>query len=300
MSSSQIAAKISLFQQIYIPYPPHIEFHQRCEYLVELGRATRGRPQKGMRVLAPSGSGKTAATMAFIRKFEARTPRTEERVPLVFVPLERATTSKKLMSSILDFFGDDYSIHGNELALKRRVKACFERFHTDLLIIDEAQHLNFRSSGVNDATDSLKRLLDDGVVPIVFLGTENAKEFFTKNIQLGSRLIAPNDFEQLDVRNRTHRSLLGSYTAALDQALVQRGVLAEAGALKDPWVVNCLHSVTTGVIGRISRLVEVALEIALRRGAVRIERYDLAHAVDRWAIPNGLTDTNPFLRKEGQ
>ena len=99
MNTAQLAAKISLFGQIYIPYPPHIEFHQRCEYLIELGRATRGRPQKGMRVLAPSGSGKSTATMAFIQKFEAKTPRTEKCVPLVYIPLEEGTTSKKLMSS---------------------------------------------------------------------------------------------------------------------------------------------------------------------------------------------------------
>jgi hypothetical protein len=59
-----------------------------------------------------------------------------------------------------------------------------------------------------------------------------------------------------------------------------------------------LHAVTDGVIGRVSRLVEIALEIALRRNAPRIEKYDLALAVDRWAIPNGITESNPFLRKE--
>lgn len=34
MSSQQIASKIALFQQIYIPYPPHTTFHEQCEYLV--------------------------------------------------------------------------------------------------------------------------------------------------------------------------------------------------------------------------------------------------------------------------
>lgn len=299
MNTAQIAAKISLFGQIYIPYPPHIEFHQRCEYLIELGRATRGRPQKGMRVLAPSGSGKSTATEAFIQKFEVQTPRTDKRVPLVYIPLEEGTTSKKLMSSILDFFGDQYSAYGNEQVLKNRVKACFERFGTDLLFVDEAQHLDFRNSGATNATDSLKRFLDDGVVPIVFLGIEEAENFFTKNIQLGSRLIAPSDFKPLDVRDRSHRSLLAGYAASLDRAIVQRGILPELGALQDRWAVKCLHSATDGIIGRVSRLLEIALEIALRRGATRIERYDLASAVDSWGILNGVMKSNPFLREEG-
>ena len=74
----------------------------------------------------------------------------------------------------------------------------------------------------------------------------------------------------------------GVYAAALDQAMIKRGILTEPGALRDPWAVQCLHSVTDGVIGRVSRLLEIALEIALRRGATRIERYDLALAVDDW------------------
>jgi hypothetical protein len=38
-------------------------------------------------------------------------------------------------------------------------------------------------------------------------------------------------------------------------------------------------------------LITVAFEIALRRGAECIEVYDLALAVDRWAIPQGLRGT---------
>lgn len=52
------------------------------------------------------------------------------------------------------------------------------------------------------------------------------------------------------------------------------------------------------MIGRVSRLIGAALEIALPRGASRLERYDLALAVDRWAIPNGIVKSNPFLKEE--
>ena len=298
MNSQQIATKIALFQQIYIPYPPHTGFHEQCDYLVQLGRATRGQPQKGMRALARSGSGKTAAAMAFIRRFLAKTPRTPDRVPIVFIALERAATSKRLMMSILEYFGDSYSSRGTEQSLKARVKACFERFHTELLIIDEIQHLNYRNSERSDVTDSLKRLLDDGVVPIVFLGTEDANDLFTRNVQLGGRLISPCDFKPLDLRASADRALMAGYVTLLDRAMVEKGILEGDSNLQDPAVLACLHAVTEGVIGRVSRLVEVAVEIALRRGATRVEKYDLALAVDRWAIPNGLTASNPFLRKE--
>ncbi len=298
MNAYDIAEKIARFQQIYIPYPPHTDFQRRAHYLVELGRATRGLPQKGMRVLAPSGSGKSTAADELVRQIHTKAPRTPDRVPVVLVPMERAATPKRLMVSILNYFGDPYASQGTEHALKMRVKACFERFQTDLLIIDEIQHLNYRNFERSDVTDSLKRLLDDGVVPIIFLGTGEANGLFTRNVQLGGRLVAPCDFKPLDLRSPTDRGLLAGYARLLDESMVQRGILQESSGLDDPWVLGCLHAITNGVIGRVSRLIGAALEIALPRGASRIERYDLALAVDRWAIPNGITKSNPFLKEE--
>lgn len=181
MNRDRVAEKIAAFSSIYIPFPPHTEFQECCDYLIKLGRATRGQAQRGMRTLALTGSGKTTAAFNFLRRFEERYPRTESYVPIVLISLERATTAKKLMMSILDYFGDNYSSSGNEQVLKKRVKACFERFGTELLIIDEVQHLNARRTDQSDVTDSLKRLLDDGVVPIVFLGTDEATELFQRN-----------------------------------------------------------------------------------------------------------------------
>jgi acylphosphatase len=201
------------------------------------------------------------------------------------------------MMSILDAFGDAYSSYGNEQVLKTRAKMCFERFGTLLIIIDEVQHLNFRTSAANDATDTLKRLLDDGVVPIVFVGTEDALGMFTRNIQLSSRLIEPCDLSPLDWKNSDHRQLLASYVGALDAEMVKHRIVEERAKIIDPWAIGCLHAVTRGVIGRISRLFAIALDIALHRGAARIEIYDLSLAVDRWAVPNGIIDHNPFLKE---
>lgn len=299
MNACDIAAKIARFQQIYIPYPPHTDFQKRAHYLMELGRATRGQPQKGMRVLAPSGSGKSTAADELVRQIHTKTPRTPDHVPVVLVPMERAATPKRLMVSILNYFGDPYASQGTEHTLKMRVKSCFQRFGTDLLMLDEFQHLNYRNSERSDVTDSVKRLLDDGVVPIIFLGTEEANNLFTRNVQLGGRLVAPCDFKPLDLRSKSDRALLAGYATLLDRAMVERGILQEGSGLDDAWTLGCLHAVTEGVIGRVSRLVGAALEIALPRGASRIERYDLALAVDRWAIPNGITKSNPFLKEEG-
>lgn len=247
-------------------------------------------------MLAPSGSGKTAMAKAFVRAVEAKFPPTETFEPIILLSLESAATPKKFMMAILDLYKDKYSERGNEQTLKKRVKACFERKGTLILIIDEVQHLNFRLSGNNDVTDTLKRLLDDGVVPIAFLGTEEAKPIFTKNVQLSGRLIEPCDLTPLNPNSLEGRTLLGTYLAMLEREMVSLGLISSAEAFSTAWVRGCLHEVSGGVIGRVSRVVGVAFKNALYRGSDRIEVADLAKAVDTWAIPNGFIQENPFRR----
>lgn len=294
-ANDRAAAKLALFDTIYINCAPQIELQSRCDFLLKIGRATRGKPQKGLRVLAPTGSGKTTAASAFVRFVHP--PGSAGPCPIAHVALERETTSKKLIISILQWFGDPHATSGTEVALKRRLYACFDRFGTELLIIDEVQHLNFRRNSKNDVTDTLKRLLDDGVVPIVFLGTEDAEGMFTRNLQLNGRLLPPCDLPPLARADPEDRRILHQFLAELDQAMVEKGLVGQPAGLVHPWIRGCLIEVSGGVLGRICRLLYVALEIALRRGSDCIEVYDLAQATDRWAITQNFVKANPFRAK---
>lgn len=291
-----VAEKIAAFSRVYLNFPRHSEFHGRCDYLLKLGRQKQGEPQMGMRVLAPTGSGKTTAAREFVRLVEAVHPRSSTFVPIVIIPLDRAATSKKLAVAILDYFGDPYATSGNEVALRNRAFTALRRFGTLLLIIDEVQHLNYQRNVRSDVTDSLKLILDNGVVPIVFLGTEDAEDLFTRNLQLSGRLLPPCDFAPLKRTDPRDRELFAGFVAALDQQLVATGLTARPSGLADPWIRGCLHEVTDGVIGRVSRLMAVALEISLRRSAEMIEAYDLSLAVERWAMP-AFVKHNPFRRE---
>lgn len=291
-----VAEKLERFKSVFVPYPKHVEIHDRFDYLQKLGRRTIGKPQMGLRVLAPSGSGKTAAAEAYMALVQRRRPRTETFVPILKIDLERASTSKKLMMSILHKFGDPYVSHGNELTLRRRAFAFFERFGTELLIVDEVQHLNYRNGLKNDVTDTLKGMLDSGIVPMVFLGTKDAEHMFERNLQLNGRLIAPCDLHPLDSRNEGDRRLFAAFVAKLELVIVEQEILPQPSCLGKAGLLPALFEVSQGVVGRVSRLFSVALEIAIRRGASRLELYDLALAVDRWAIPQSFIDTNPFRK----
>lgn len=295
-ANRQVAAMTAAFDSIYIPYPRHTLIHSQCDYLQKLGVLTKGRPQKGLRVLALSGSGKTTAAKAYMQLAQGRAAR--DVIPVVYVQLTKFVTPRWLMTAILDFFGDPFGSKGTEATLRQRAQACFERFGSELLIIDEVQHLNFRSTQANDITDYLKILLDSGTIPIVFMGTEEARAMFQRNVQLNGRLLPPCDIEPLNATSTEDHELLLGYVSALCREMAKPGLLRAADAFTDSWTLSCLHEVSSGVIGRVSRLVRVAVEIAIRRGATEVELYDLSLAVDRWAKPHAFVAFNPFRAGE--
>lgn len=292
--NSQVADKMARFKSVFFPYPPHVAIHDRCDYLQQLGVRTRGQPQMGLRVLAVTGSGKSTAAEAYMAQVETRRPRTSTFIPILKVNLERGTTPKKLMMSILDRFGDPYAPHGNELTLKRRVFACFERFGTELLIVDEIQHLNYRNGIKNDVTDTLKGMLDAGVVPMVFLGTEEAEGMFKRNLQLNGRLLPPCKLHPLSPESGSDRALFAGFVARLERVVVDQGILPEGSNFSEAGLLPGLFEVSAGVVGRVSRLFQIALERAIRREATLLEPSDIAWAVDAWAIEQDFAKRNPF------
>lgn len=292
--NGELAEKTARFKSVVFPYPPHVALHDRCDYMQQLGVLTRGRPQMGLRVLALTGSGKSTAAEAYMDLVERRRPKTETFIPILKVDLDKGATPKKLMMSILDEFGDPYAPYGNELMLKKRVFACFERFGTELLIVDEVQHLNYRNGIKNDVTDTLKGMLDAGVVPILFLGTEEAEGMFRRNLQLNGRLLPPLHLHPLSAESHSDRALFAGFVARSERVVVDQGILPECSSFSEAGLLPGLFEVSAGVVGRVSRLFQIALEPAIRRGAARLEPSDMAWAVDKWAVEQDFAKTNPF------
>lgn len=175
---------------------------------------------------------------------------TSASIPVLKVDLERTATLKKLLTSIRDQFGDPHSTPGNELFLKRRVMADVERFVTELLFVDEVQHLNYRSGPKNDVEDTLEGMLDAGVVPTVFLGTQDAGALVGRNLQLNGRLLPPCDFEPLRARVKEDQRLFAGFAAKLEKAIVEQGVLGEASGLDAAGMLPAIFRVSKGVAGR--------------------------------------------------
>lgn len=291
----RVAAAIAAYDGIHVETDRHDAIQSHYELVMACGFTTKGRPQLGGRVLGPSGSGKTTAARFFQAAVEERGLHAAGEKPVLIVPLDRACTSRRLFSSILRELGDGFYEKGTEELLQKRSYEGLRRLGVKLLVIDETQHLKFRSTHRNDITDTLKRVLDDALCPIMFIGTDDAVSLLNDNKQLANRLHPPCDLPPLDVREAADRRIFKDYVLGIDDGLVEAGLMSRISRLGEKRRLSCLMEISGGVLGRVSNLVRAALAEAVGRGAEIVEVCDLAAATSSWAIAQEFIDYNPFL-----
>lgn len=291
-----VTARIA-FRRIFIPNSRHTAFHAELDEMREMARLARGEPQSGLLVVAPSGAGKTTGWLSYKSLVLNRETHPPGMTPVLYLSMSAKATPKHLYSQILVALGDQYADRGTEETLRARACAFMQRAGVELLVADEAQHL-ITSAGHRTewrVAEALKALMDSGDTAVVLMGMPELHKLAGANPQFAMRLREPFEFARLHLENSADLEFFAKYVGALDAALVTHGIMREPADLLDPFTAACLQEVSRGVIGRVSRLVEVALLIAVRRGADRIEHYDLALATERWAMKTKLTDYNPFV-----
>lgn len=291
------AKSLATFDGIYILNRQHLPVFVALDQLRQLGVAQPGQRKRALRVLAPSGSGKTTTIMTYAAKIEARLS-DEDRAwkrPVVILSIYPKIKVKGWWSAVLHALGQEISRpRDTEETLRLRAYDAIRRFGVELLVIDEAQHLAVTSSMIGEVTDRLKRFLDDGIVPLVLVGTNDAKNMLQSNLQLVNRMLPPADILPLRPESTRDQKELEAFLKRLDAAIVDQGIMIEPAGLDDPLVAACLMEIGDGSLGRIVNLIRLALGRACRREATRIELVDLQAATAAWAVGQGVIKRNPF------
>ncbi|MGI4880521.1 MAG: TniB family NTP-binding protein [Janthinobacterium lividum] len=289
----ELADKVAVYERIYVPNPAQTRVFAAFDELRELGR--KGGRMLAIRNLAPSGSGKTSTAVEYQRHVLAMKRHADGETPVVIVQLDLATSTKRLWSSLLYQVGDQFHDKGTGDAMRRRGYDYLKRRGVQLLIIDEIQHLAVTTNDRHDVTDAIKRVLDDGIAPLVLMGTDQAKAMLQRNVQLSNRMLSPCDLRPLDALCERDYADFRGFLKRLDTRMIEARVIRTSSRLDEPRILACLHEISQGIIGRVVNLVRVALQQATRRGADYVELCDLAYATDSWAVAQGMIETNPFL-----
>ena len=318
-SADRADAAVEIFQDIWVEHPPQMLINRRIRRYLLKEAHVRGRPLTGRRLSQYSQAGKSATMTRFIRKMleeEIAAGRQPNPLRILHVTIDKRETVKQFYQKLLKLMGDDFidapqphlrrsssdrsdrprsTSRDNVTILEQRIADWVVRLGVELIIVDEVQRLARVTDDANEVTQRLQSFLDRGIVGMVFVGNHESEEFFDKNGEFAVRLLEPLELRPL--RGTAGRKMFADFCGDFDRQLENLGATSISSELTAEATIEALLAVSGGHVGRVARLLEVALPAALERGAASIEPYDLSNAVRSFAIPKKWIDHDPFERQ---
>nr|WP_314258448.1 ATP-binding protein [uncultured Devosia sp.] len=319
LTNSQILA---VFRKLRVKHPRLDVFNEVCDDLRDT--TGDGEPKQFATLFAPSHVGKSTAVRNYQEKVAVPAAVSRGLVPsdlpldeqvkrqklVVHVTLEGGATPRSLCADILAALGDPRSARGTKNLMLRRVYDLLAELGVELLVIDEIQHLavskhrstddtdlrSIERSRTSEVTDTLKAMLIRGVVPMLFVGIEEARPYLLDDIQLALRCHEEIDFGELSWEDPEERQTFIDFVGRLGIHLAKEGLFPERANFLAHDIPACLHEASLGRLGIACRIVAKACMHAAKAKVETVTRDHLSKAVDTFAIPRGIVTTNPFTR----
>ena len=282
------------FDTIRVDYPPQTGAMAVLDEvrIAGLHRAP-GSVCGGAMMVAPHGAGKTEAVRGLRRILEQRAD--EDEVPLLHVYIDTAGTTDSVPTSILHALGAPRPEAGSEKTRWPRATSEIINRRVQLIVFDEFNRAARRPSmSAPIATIIRQKIMDSGLAPVVFVGSENAASVLAQVPELRERLDDSADLRPMDWHLEGDRSLFIDFVTDVDRAMVELGIVACVAGLGEKTLARPLWQASEGRLRRVIKIVRHAMSSALRDGRQHINRDDLADAVDDYAIANGFCAHNPF------
>ena len=302
---AEYGAKLKEFRAIRIEHPLLLGIHRTINELRLEARTCRGEEQYVLPIIGPTQSGKSLAIKHYVETVITKEKHAKGKIPLLHVRISPGSSLRQLQADILSPLVVDEEgkvdqtelKYGSEAIFRSKVGRYSEKRGTDVIAIDEAQHLITRNAGktAKAVADSIKLMAIEGAAAFIVLGVIDTWSIFqANNEQLPVRCFPPIFLNPLDFENAGDAELFAGYVAMLDVKLVEHGLTSELSGFAEGDMIAAFWEVSGGVVGVVSRLVRVAWGYAMANGLSVIPRSYLAVATDRWAIALGLVRSNPF------
>lgn len=325
-SDAQIMAA---FEEMLICHSRAECAHNVFDTLRESKRLSPFTPKSWVALFAPSFSGKTRAVRVYLRKvtdeaiasgrFPAEMDRHEiekAQKTVIYISLPSSNVSQKsVIIMLLARLGDPLPDKGNSVQLLQRLCDLLHRLGTELIIIDEMQHLSAamreyasRRNGDKPTTSIqylIKTLLDNGHVSIICIGVPPGRGYMMSNDEIANRCYKELDFSPIAADSPEMLEVFASYLGMLAIKLVEYRLFPDVSDFISGVIPDCLLDVSGGILGKATMLARSACCIAGSRGARCVEYLDLEAATDQ-AIEDGKSKVkvNPFrvrrLEREAQ
>ncbi|WP_225100323.1 AAA family ATPase [Streptomyces sp. CoH27] len=225
-------------------------------------------PRYGVLLHGQAGTGKTTALLEARRRCTAQShhrPGTQSRgdgaVPVVYVRLPPATSPRLLLVELARSFG--LALRGSPTTSQcaHRVAAAMKDARTDLVLVDEAQHLHGPGWSGSAVADTVDYLCDRIPATFVFAGIGSPASLASAVSGVQHRRLVPVQLTDMPAGEDWCR-VLAEAEAALRLRAHEPGTLTGLAGL--------LHERTGGNTGRLTFLLRTAAVRAVQDGSERL------------------------------
>lgn len=306
----------SIFNAIWVKHPRADHAFSIFDELRAGKRLSGARKEAvGATLLAPSRSGKSRTVEHYIATRVVpdciQRGLIPEGVPLddavaeqrlvVHITLTPPSSVGGLMTDLLIALGDDSPTKGTVRARRHRVYAHLKKHNTELLIIDEIQHLGrellmstpLRRDTASTVQNNIKTFLLDGL-PVCFVGLPEARPIIFGDEQIGLRIEEEIDFSPLNYEEAADTTMVQEFCARLAGKLFREGVFDHIVDLVSGNLPECFCGAVNGRLGLVAELIRWATTIAFRERAATLTRVHLAKAVELHLSAIDGFQINPF------
>lgn len=238
---------------------------------------TAGANPKSMMIIGPSGVGKSVIVEEFRRQHPAI--ETDDRTvqPVVYTGLRGKVNVNGILTLLLDALHDPSPERGRTVDKVCRAGKLIQLCGVRMVIIDEIQQTlpEHTTARAQEAADLIKSLIDETHVPFVLVGVNDSIRLLqaqntgdpTRD-QLRRRFRRTMEIEPYNVESASWKRLLSAFQKALGVPCID---------LTSEEMSHRIYLATFGLIGRVSNLLEEALELSDGTTQMTVETLAQAH-----------------------
>lgn len=279
---------------IVVPYAPQQEFRAAIEELSATARHSRGRPQPGVHLFAPSYSGKTMGIIEVANAINGSGGEEFGSIPIAVARLDPEASVGSVATDMLKALKEPRPERGTAAVRWERVLDAIQRRKVEVFIFDEWQRLGRRPTVSPGIAGKIQDIMDAGLCAAAFVGKADGINIFRAYPDLQNRLDTPVTMPPLQWLRDDDRHLFIKFVRSYETALIAQGIVKFSCEMADESVAQPLLEASCGLIGYFCQIVQSAVISITRDDHDGITYEDLTRAVDEWGIGNNRIDYNPL------
>ena len=184
---AEAAEQLRYFESRFLPFPPFVAARDAIVSNMTLYRETG--LAKHMLVLGEPGTGKSSLCQWLSSEFPMQRMPERDIRQVLHVSVPPAATLIGIADALLQALGDPFPGRDTTTARTNRIVTLCRNCHVELVLLDEAQHLQDRGDTRTHylVGDWVKDLIDRIAVPTVMLGLPRLESLLQTNDQLRRR-----------------------------------------------------------------------------------------------------------------